>query len=78
MWIRLLAFLGLFFICSSGCALKLNEDIQFEGYGKISAETNGKSVYDKIDAFGDNQTYTRELTCFEYGQAKLISNYIYI
>ena len=63
--------------CTSVHAIKMNEEIQFEGNGTISAETNGESVYDKVNGHGDDQQYSRELTTYGYGQARLTSSYMY-
>jgi len=51
---RLLIFIGLFLLCSySGLALKMNEKIEVEGYGQISALTDQNSVYDSLNSYGD-------------------------
>jgi len=63
--------------CTSALAVKMNEEIQFDGNGTINAETNGESVYDKVNGHGEDQQYSRELTTFGYGQAKLTSIYMY-
>jgi len=63
--------------CMSAHAVKMNEEIQFEGDGTIFTETNGESVYDKVNGHGDDQQYSRELTTFGYGQARLTSSYMY-
>jgi tetratricopeptide (TPR) repeat protein len=63
--------------CISAQAVKMNEEIQFEGDGTIFTETNGESVYDRVNGHGDDQQYSRELTTYGYGQARLTSSYMY-
>jgi len=77
MLLKLFVFIGLFVLCSSGLALKMTENIEVDGYGEISAQTDQDSVYDRLDSYGDNQAYSRKLTSGDYEQAKLETTYTY-
>lgn len=77
MRLNLFIFIGLFLLCSSGLALKMNEDIEITGYGHLSAQTDQDSVYDRVDSYGDHQVYTRDLVSGEYEQGELKTSYTY-
>lgn len=76
-WLRLIALIGLFALCSSGLALKMTENIKVDGYGQISAETNRDAVYDRLNSYGDTQQYSRTLNAGDFEQATLETTYIY-
>lgn len=76
-WLKLIALIGLFALCSSGLALKMTENIKVDGYGQISSETNRAAVYDRLNSYGDNQEYSRTLNSGDYEQATLETTYTY-
>ncbi len=77
MRLKFLAILGLIVLCSSSLALKMNEEIEVEGYGLLSAQTEQISVYDRLFGYGEDQAYSRKLTSGDYEQASLETAYTY-
>lgn len=76
MWLKLFAFVGLIAMCSCGYALKMNEEIELDGNGWMSAQTDSYSVYDRVNGYGDSQKYSRELASGNEF-ASLKSTYVY-